>query len=247
LKNACSIIVTTKGDKNNLIRKGIAANKISIIFNGADTTKFVLVSEQKKIEIRKKYKISTEKKVMVYFGSYNYGMNDIEILGDSLRQLGSEKNRFQFISIGDGSLKNSFINKIKNLIDFKDFSSLSSEDVNKIVSACDVSIIPRKKIKLDTGGNVPVKCYESLAAGVPFILSINEDDESSHIFENCPGAFLVPAGEKNALFNEVLRIIKTNSIQKLGLKGRDFIINNFDRSKQTEKLIYIVKNLSNNY
>ena len=94
LTAADSIIVTAEGDKENIIRKNISSNKIHLIYNGADTQIFSVKSEKEKIEILKKYKLPQNKNILIYFGSFNYGMNDIEALADSLVYLREKEIRF---------------------------------------------------------------------------------------------------------------------------------------------------------
>ena len=57
LSTAQKVIVTAEGDKKNLENKGIPSNKISIIYNGADTEIFKPIYESERVLIRNKYKI----------------------------------------------------------------------------------------------------------------------------------------------------------------------------------------------
>ncbi len=169
-------------------------------------------------------------------------MNDIEILGATLVDLENEVDDFHFVSIGEGNLKPRFLDQIKN-VNFTEFPSVSTLEVSEIVSASDLVVIPRKKIKTDTGGNVPVKCYESLAAGIPFVLTVNEEDESSKLFGDKEFAKLVSTDDKNILKSAILEMLKRTDLRELGLKGREFVVKNFDRKKQSEKLIKIIEEI----
>jgi len=239
LKNSHKIIVTANGDKQNILSKIDEIDKCEIIFNGADTEVFKPIDELEKTEIRKKYKIPTEKKVIIYFGSYNHGMNDIEILGEFLSDNRFSEQNFHFLSIGSGDNLENIINQIKNKISFTTIKSLPMEEVAKLVAATDISIIPRKNIKNDTGGNIPVKCFESWACGIPVLLSNIEDAEVSEIFKKCGAGILVEPNNVDALVNGI-ELLCQNDLKEIGIKGRNFVIENYDRRMQSQKLAKII-------
>ncbi len=242
LKNSDKIIVTAEGDKKNIINKIKKSDKCEIIYNGADTDIFKPITEGEKQNIRKKYNLPVDKKIIIYFGSYNHGMNDIEILGEFLTSDSFIRKNIYFLSIGSGDNLEILIQKIDNKISYTAIDSLPMVDVAKLVAVSEISIIPRKGIKKDTGGNIPVKCFESWAAGVPVLLSNIEDAEVSDIFRKCGAGVMVNAGNVEALLDGLNRLLQ-NNLSDLGIKGRRFVIENYDRRRQTEKIADILFNL----
>jgi glycosyltransferase involved in cell wall biosynthesis len=239
LKNADKIIVTAKGDKKNILNKIVDAEKCEIIYNGADTEIFRPISDDKKNRIRKTYNIPNNKKVLVYFGSYNNGMNDIEMLGDFLSNQKFINSNIHFLSIGSGDNLENLLFKIDDKISFTSIKSLPMEEVAELVAASDISIIPRKGIKNDTGGNIPVKCFESWASGIPVLLSNIEDAEVSEIFKECDSGALVDADSVETLISGLNNLLKQNLIE-LGIKGRNFVVENFDRRKQSKNILDVI-------
>ena len=239
LKNSDKIIVTAEGDKKNIVNKINNSAKCEIIYNGADAEIFKPIDKAEKIDIRNKYNIPIDKKVIIYFGSYNHGMNDIEILGKFLTHEKFISKNIHFLSIGSGDKLKSLIQKIEGKISYTSIFSLPMEEVSELVAASDVSIIPRKNIKKDTGGNIPVKCFESWASGIPVLLSNIEDAEVADIFKKCGSGVLVDADNVGVLVRGLDDLLNRDLV-KLGLKGRNYVINNFDRKKQSQKLIGII-------
>lgn len=239
LNNSDKIIVTAKGDKNNVLEKIGNTEKIEIIYNGADTEIFKPISNSSKIIIRNKYNIPIDKRVVVYFGSYNNGMNDIEILGEFLTNQKFIDEDIHFLSIGSGDNLENLIKKVKEKISYTSIYSLPMEEVAELVAASDVSIIPRKNIKNDTGGNIPVKCFESWASGIPVLLSNIEDAEISEIINKCGAGILVDANNVNSLTSGLIELLSKDMIE-LGIIGRNYVIENFDRKRQSQKLADIV-------
>ncbi len=243
LNSASTVLVTAEGDKRNIQMKGVDESKIKVIYNGADTETFKPVNEDEKIIIRKKYNIPLNKIVLIYFGSFNYGMNDIEILGDTLSKLTQKKEKIIFIAIGDGDNLEEFINKINSNVEYKHISSLNTEDIAKLISASDLSLIPRKKINKDTGGNTPVKIFESWATGIPVLLSANIGSETAKIFNECQAGILVESGNEDEYFQALEKLIDDPNLGDLGKTGRPFVVDNFNRKKQAEKLRIITEEL----
>lgn len=236
LENSDNILVTAEGDKKNINDKIKNSENCEIIYNGADTEIFKPINEIEKERIRNKYNVPIDKKVIIYFGSYNHGMNDIEILGDFLTHEKFTSKNIHFLSIGSGDNLENLIKKIKDKISYTSMLSLPMEEVAKLVAASDISIIPRKKIKKDTGGNIPVKCFESWASGVPVLLSNIEDAEVSDIFNKCGAGIRVDADNVEALVNGLDDLLNKD-LKELSNMGRSYVIKNFDRRKQSRKLI----------
>ena len=240
LKNSDKIIVTANGDKENIAKKIKNPEKCEIIFNGADTEIFKPISESESIEIRNKYNLPLNKKILVYFGSYNHGMNDIEVLGEFLVSEKVISNNIHFLSIGSGDNLNNLLKKIDNKISYTTIKSLDMNELSKLLAASDISVIPRKNIKEDTGGNIPVKCFESWAAGIPVLLSNIEDAEIADIFDKCNAGAIVKPNSVDALIDGMNKIFNKD-IELISEEGRQFVIENFDRKKQSEKLTELIE------
>jgi len=243
LNRASVIIVTAKGDKENLVRKGVQETKINIIFNGADPSIFKPLNAAEICEIRAKYNLPEDKIILIYFGSFNYGMNDIELLGNVLSEMGNYSNNFSFVAVGNGDNKNDFLKKIKDKIEIQHYDSLDSNNLAKLLAASDISLIPRKGIKHDTGGNTPVKCFESWASDVPVLLSANKESEIARIFNECNSGMFVNPNDVQEYKSALIKMITNNDLKKLGLKGRQYVEDNFDRGKQSEKLYSLIQEL----
>lgn len=243
LNRASFIIVTAKGDKENLLRKGAKEIKINIIYNGADLCIFKPLNAKEICGIRAKYNLPEDKIILIYFGSFNYGMNDIELLGNVLSEMGNYREKILFVAVGNGDNKNEFLIKIKDKIEIQYYDSLNSIDLAKLIAASDISLIPRKGIKHDTGGNIPVKCFESWASDVPVLLSADKESEIARIFKECSAGMFVNPNDVQEYKNALIKMITNNDLNKLGLNGRRYVEDNFDRGKQSGKLYSLIQKL----
>jgi glycosyltransferase involved in cell wall biosynthesis len=243
LKNASVLIVTAEGDKKNLVSKNVDEKKIYVIYNGADTELFAPLDKTERKKIRINHNLPLDKKLLIYFGSFNYGMNDIECMGHSLRALEKWSEKFNLIIVGHGENFDRFIHIIDNKIKYIHFESMTSEELSKIVAASDLSLIPRKKLKKNTGGNIPVKCFESWAAGIPVLISADYDSEIKKIFTDCSFGFFVESENIDAFSDSLIQFLEGNYNQQNPMSARKYVLNNFNRSVQSDKFNNIVEQI----
>ena len=244
LNKASSVIVTADGDKNNLIEKGLVESNISVIYNGADLSIFKPLNPSEINEIKIKYEIPLKKTILIYFGSFNYGMNDIELLSNVLIDMEHCRETFYFIAVGDGDNKDEFLSRIENKIDYRYFESIESTELAKLIAVSDISLIPRKELKSDTGGNTPVKCFESWASEVPILLSANKESEITKIFMECKAGKYVQPSNPLEFKTALLELMKNLQLKDLGRNGRKFVEDKFDRRVQSQKLLSIIEKLN---
>lgn len=241
IKSADKITVTANGDKLNILHKGVNKEKIDVIYNGADTKLFCPKDEKEIKKIRKHFGLPIEKKLLIYFGSFNYGMNDIESMESALLNIPNEKKQIHFVAVGGGDLKEEFLKRISKNMDYSTFHNLSNQEIADLVSVCDISLIPRKDIEKDTGGNIPIKSFESWAAGVPVLLSALTNSEIARIFDKCKGGKMVQPSDPEEYKNGLISLLNEPQLKELGEKGRSFVLGSYDRSYLAKRLVNIVE------
>jgi glycosyltransferase involved in cell wall biosynthesis len=240
IRNAEKITVTAKGDKINLLKKKVDEKKVEVIYNGADTKLFTPKNNEILKQIRNEFNLPIDKKLLIYFGSFNYGMNDIESMEETLKKLPNEEKEIQFIAVGGGALKEGFLNKVSENMHCYSFQNLTNQQIADLVSVCDISLIPRKDLINDTGGNIPVKCFESWAAGVPVLLSAIRNSEIARIFSECNCGRIVEPSNPNDLRKGLISLLSEHDLKEIGEKGREFVLARFDRKCLAEQLVNIV-------
>jgi glycosyltransferase involved in cell wall biosynthesis len=136
----------------------------------------------------------------------------------------------QYLIIGDGPKYGILLEKAtnRNLSNVKFLGNIPRHEMPEAVAACDAYIVPLKKNNLFLGA-VPSKLFEPLAMGKPIILGV--DGEARDLFidrGNC-GLYYEPENAKE-LMNCVYDLYKDRfKCEILGLNGRKFVCENFDR------------------
>jgi len=166
LKKVNHITTICHGLNNDLIKRGIDQDKITIIPNGIEINKFPLL-KTKDMKLINKYDLSN-KFVIGFIGSfYHYeGIDDLIHLMSMLR----EDPSYKLLLVGSGPV----FPKIESLVRANKLSNVeligkvNHAEIISYYSIMDVLVYPRKSIRL-TELVTPLKPLEAMALGIPVI------------------------------------------------------------------------------
>ncbi len=179
-RKAASIVSVTNSFKQNLIERGIDANKISVVTNGVDLSHYK--PQEKDIELVEKFGLEG-KIVAGYIGTHGMA-HSLETLLEAAEKLKYIEGGdiYRIIMLGHGAEKQLLVDKAKQMqldnIIFID--SVPKQDVHRYWSLLDVSIIHLKNIPLFTTV-IPSKLFESMGMGIPILHGVA--GESADIVE----------------------------------------------------------------
>ncbi len=229
LRTAKKCIVTAQGDVQNLMQKGVPQERIALIPNGADTELFRPEAAMSKKERIQRFG-GANRFSIIYSGSFNFGMNDVEML-HALAIEAERSKKFVLYLVGDGK----GMQKIKSSIglDSKFVRTIPPMDHNELaplMASCDAGIVPLKN-NPDTGGNIPVKMFEYWAAGLPVLLGAHEQSNTLPIFNRTNGGIHFAAEDLHAAIEaiETLAAMPSQKRRKLGQNGRKFVETSYSR------------------
>ena len=167
-RKAAKIICVTHSFKKTLIARGIDGDKISVVTNGVDMSRFKpLPKDQvllKELGLEGKF-------VAGYVGTHGMAHN-LETLLDAAEIFSTlpECDRVHFILLGDGARKQ-FLKEESarhGLINVTFIDSVPKEQVARYWSLLDVSIIHLRKTDLFTSV-IPSKLFECMGMGLPVL------------------------------------------------------------------------------
>ncbi len=165
-RKADLIVSVTHSFKASLIQRGVAAEKIHVITNGVDVSRFY--SMDKDSSLVKQYGLEG-KFVAGYVGTHGMA-HHLETILEAALIAQKNKDGIWFLLLGNGARKQELLEiaeamSLKNII-FVD--SVAKQDVARYWSLLDVSIIHLKKIDLFTSV-IPSKLFECMAMGIPVL------------------------------------------------------------------------------
>lgn len=233
------IISVTSSFKEDLIHRGVSKEKIKVVFNGVDLQSYK-PKNKKNDSFVKKYDLKN-KFVIGYIGTHGLA-HALDKVIETAELLKYEKN-IHFVFAGSGAEKNRLITMThkKNLSNVTFIPRQDKKNMKNLWSICDVSLISLKNTKLFSTV-IPSKIFESMAMGLPIIISAPKGEATSIIEQNKCGLIVKPESPINLV----------NSINSLYISTIDydiFKLNSLKTAKKYERrnlairMLKIIKNI----
>jgi colanic acid biosynthesis glycosyl transferase WcaI len=211
-KQAELIISVTHSFKNELIQRGIDHRKIKVVLNGVDLEKYKPVKEKDR-ELVKNYGLNN-KFVVGYVGTHGMA-HALESVLDAA-ELSKNNNKVKFLFVGGGADRH----RLEVLVEKRKLTNVimmplqPKDKMPSILSLLDISLVHLKNTPLFKTV-IPSKIFESMAMGLPIIISIPEG-EATKMIENLETGVVVPAEDSEELSNKINELsIDTNLINIL--------------------------------
>ncbi|MFS2262042.1 glycosyltransferase family 4 protein [Vibrio vulnificus] len=205
-RRADSIIAVTHAFKKELVERGIDSNKIDVVRNGVDLTKYEPV-DGKDTELANQYGL-TGKFVAGYVGTHGmaHGLEHIVQVAEKLKH----NDNIRFVFAGGGAARQ----KVVDLVKEKSLSNVvlidrqPKEMMPKIWSLCDVSLVPLVNSELFRTV-IPSKIFECMGMGIPTIMSVPEGEATQIIEETKSG--IVVESENVEQITQAIELLHTDA------------------------------------
>lgn len=222
-RNASAVTVVTEGKRVRLIEKGVAEEKIAVIPNGVDLSRFEQLTVNRE-KLLTTHGLDPTAFIVLYAGIFNPAQG-LDVLLDASRRLKEKSPQnsrpVQFALVGGGSQRERLAQRIAQ-------EELGSsvvlvpeqprENIPPLLLAADAIAVTLRK-RLDTH-TVPSKIYESMASGKPVVVSA--DGAPATIMNESGAGIATPAEDANALAAAITRLCESPSYaEELGRRGRE--------------------------
>jgi glycosyltransferase involved in cell wall biosynthesis len=152
------------------------------------------------------------------------------------------RNDIVFLFVGDGDEKSSMKkfaenNNLNNVIFM---GTVPRSDSVELLALADCFLLPNRKGEFFKG-NLPNKLFDFLASGAPIIVAGH--GETADLILNSGACIIVNSEDSFGMANAIITIydLPIDKRVEMGFLGRSFVKDNFNRSKQSEKLISILE------
>ena len=232
------VIFDSKEQMQYLSENGFDASKFYLINNGSikgvDTNIFFKYDFDKKISLRKKYKIFPNQKVILYMGRMDINKGILDLL-DSFKILSKKYKNTLLMLVGRDEINlNKYLNKYYSEDIKKIFYLRHNNTPQDIYNLADIFCLPSKR---EGFGNVVI---EASAVELPVIGSNIFGLKSSLVNEL--NGLIFEIGKIDDLTKKLIYLIENEDVrERLGKNGREYVKNNFnpnDINKSLEKLIF---------
>lgn len=227
--------------KQNLLGKGVPAEKIEVIPNFVDTTFVRPLSKQNTFAEAHGL---TDSFTVLYAG--NIGLSQgLEVILDAAEQLRARRD-ITFLIVGQGSSRDQLLADAerRGLANVKFLPLQPEADVPWLYASCDVALIPlRRGI---TENSVPCKTYSIMASGKPYIAGVDEGSNVWKLTTQVDCGVCVSPENGAALADAVLRLqTDATAAQAMGRNGRAYVERHFAREAITERYRLVLEALVN--
>lgn len=218
---------------SSLIAKGaVKENNITCIPNGIDIHKFTHDDNYREI---KRKQLGVGNKLMLLAVGRFHEAKDYPNLFESISKLIKVRKDFKLYIVGDGPLKDEFVNQIQKL-QISNFIEFLGErnDIQQLMSACDLYVM------------------SSAWEGLPMVILEAMSTECLIVSTDCGGVaealgetgFLVEPKNNNALSEAINRALNLTADERqlLGKKARERIKDKFSLSSNADAYLEIYQN-----
>ncbi len=224
-RKADRIVPVTDAFKRYMVKKGIPAEKIEVIKNGADLSFFKEITGPNPVAVE----LGLQGKfVASYFGTHGMA-HCLETMLHSAREL-KQREDIVILLVGDGAERQSLL-AMRDKMALPNVIMLDQQPKEKMPylwAISDVSLVLLKKSELFTTV-IPSKIFESMAMEKPIILGV--EGESAGIIKDAEAGFCIEPQNSQQLAERVLELYENRELAaRLGANGRRHVGKHYDRT-----------------
>jgi len=224
-KQAHRVVTVTERFRENLIERGIAANKVVTITNGADTDFWT--ESQARDDLREKMQVEG-KVVVLYIGAHgiSQGLRAILKAAERLRS----RSDIVFLFVGEGADKEALVAFAaeRGLHNVRFVDPVGKSEVRDFYALADVGLVPLRDIA-GFDAFIPSKMFEFLAMNRPVLGSVR--GEAAEILERSGAAIVVKPEDDEAIAAGVVSFAEDSARRvAMGGAGRKFVCKEYSRT-----------------
>ena len=239
-RKSAAVVALTNAFKEDLIHRRIDKNKINVVVNGVDLSRYS--PRQKDNKLLKELGLK-DKFVIGYIGTHGMA-HALEKVLDAAELLITD-NEIRFLFVGSGSSREDMIAEaqkrgLKNVIFHP---AQPKERMPEFWSVLDVALIHLKNNPVFTTV-IPSKIFEAMGMGLPILLVGPEGGEASKIIEEHGAGVCIPS-EAPQLFSQTVLELKNNHMLRRKLAEASYqAAPKYTRERQAQKVIEVCQGVT---
>lgn len=236
-RRAAAIVAVTESFRKNLISRGIESEKIHVVTNGADLSRFTPREKDQTLAGQ----LSLDGKIVVgYVGTHGMAHGLSTVLEAAKLVQGDPSGKdIRFLLLGDGAEKAKLKREAESLglTNLLFVDTVSRSEVPRYWSLLDLSVIHLKKAALFETV-VPSKLFECMAMGLPVLHGV--EGESARIVERHGVGLVFSPEDATALAQAMLTLAADPGRRaELGRRGVE-AARSFDRKNLAMRMLAIL-------
>jgi colanic acid biosynthesis glycosyl transferase WcaI len=233
---ASAVVVVTDAFEADLVRRGVAAQKIHVIPNGVDLEACKPVPRD--AALAREHGLEG-KLVVGYIGTHGmaHGLQRVLDAAELLR----DTPEVAFIFAGGGAERKRLEERVQDqrLANVRLIPRQPRERVSALWSACDLTLIPLRDDPV-FASVVPSKLFEALAYGVPVVMSVPEG-EATGIVRRTGCGVVLPPEDPHALAHAIRSLLRSPEM-RAELRARALeAAPAFSRQQQADRMLGVLQ------
>ena len=231
-KSAEKFVVVTESFKREIIKKGIPAEKIYVVKNGANTELFR--PQAKCEELLRKYKMEG-KRVLGYIGTLGMA-HKIDFLIDCVKGL----DDYVLMILGNGAERDNIKAKIEaeNLKNVVLVDAVPKSEVVKYVALQDAALVNLRRTPLFTTV-IPSKIFETASMRIPILLGV--DGEAREMVEEFGAGLYYEPENKEDFLDKLNKLFSSDDVYKACCDGGAKLAEAYDRKRLAQEMLSILQ------
>jgi len=231
------LVVVTEGIRHALLQKGIPAEKITLIPNGANTELFqpqpdAAATLRQQLHLHEKF-------VVLYAGILGLAQG-LETVLDAAANLRTHPH-IQFLFVGTGPREQALRDYAQNLglTNVQFLGQQPRETMPAYLSLADVAVVPLRDVPVFAGA-LPSKLFDAWACACPTLTSIR--GEAQKLVEQAGAGQFVTPEQPTELAQTILTLCaQPEKIKEMGERGRAFVSQHYSRQAQARHLVTLLE------
>ncbi|MDQ3248323.1 MAG: glycosyltransferase family 4 protein, partial [Chloroflexota bacterium] len=229
---ARKIVVVTEGIRQRLLERGVAADKIALIPNGANTDLF---QPQPAAGQALRQELGLADAFVVLYAGIHGIAQGLELLLDVARHL-QNYTSIRFLFVGEGPMKAALLTQAQamGLSNVIFTGEVARERVPAFLSMAGVAVVPLRKLALFEGA-LPSKMFDAWACACPTLVTIG--GEAKAVLQQAGAGLWVEPEDAAGLTAAILALADDPARgQAMGERGRRFVAAHYSRQAQAQQL-----------
>ena len=224
-KAATHVFAITEALREEMIRRGVDGEKIQIIPNGVDTSRFTPIPKDEELATQLGV---AGKTVIGYVGSV-LDYEGIELMLEAAEVLNRTREDFHVLIVGDGAELERFQHhveehELEHVVTFT--GRVPHEDVERYYSLIDITPFPRLPLPVCEMVS-PLKPFEAMAMGKAVVAS--DVAALKEIVSPGQNGYLHEKGSAESLIEQLTRLLDDpDHTRQIGAQARDWVVENRD-------------------
>lgn len=238
-RRAAAIISVTHSFKNDLISRGIDGEKIHVVINGVDLSRYS--PRPRDLELEERWSLKG-KFVAGYIGTHGMAHALDGVVEAASMLVDDDSIRFMFVGGGADRARVEAMVAERGLTNIVLVSRQPKELMPRIWSLCDVAIVPLKDNPV-FATVIPSKIFECMGMGIPVLMSL-PDGEATGIVKESGCGTCVPPEDPGAMAAEIRRLANSSELcANLSAQSRDSA-QRYSREVLAKQMLQIVSSVA---